>query len=172
MRLKYAIPILLCVLVLTGACSKPTRTDVPTANSSRRATSAPSSTGDALAFARCLREHGVPMPDPDPTIQWGNLNQLPQWDTAYPACRNLQPPSNGGNNPPSAQELEQLRVYAACMREHAVEMADPDQNGNLVTGGRFANMDRTQVDNDPAYKAAVTACQDKLPDNLKQGPGK
>ena len=133
MRLKYAISILLCALVLTGACSKPANTGIPTANSSGAATPVSSSTGDAVAFARCLREHGVPMPDPDPSIQWGNLNQLPQWDTAYPACRYLQPSSNEANNPPSAQELDQLRVYAVCMREHGVEVADPDQNGNLVT---------------------------------------
>jgi hypothetical protein len=172
MRFKYTISVLLFGLVLTGACSEPAETGIPTADSSGGATPASSSTGDALAFARCLREHDVPMPDPNPNIQWGNLNQLPQWDTAYPACRYLQPPSNDANNPPSAQELEQLRGYAVCMREHGVEMADPDQNGNLVTGGRFANMDRTRTDNDPVYKAAVTACRDKLPDNLKRGPEK
>src|SRR5215468_5671557 len=153
MRLKYATAVLLCGLVLTGACSRPATTGVPTANRSGAATPASSPTGDALAFARCLREHGVPMPDPEPTIQWGNLNQLPQWDNAYASCRHLEPASNSGTNPPSAQELEQLRVYAVCMRDHGVEMADPDPNGNLVTGGRFADMDRTQADNDPAYKA-------------------
>src|SRR5262245_27527086 len=128
-RLMSAFSIMLCGLVLTAACDKPAKTGIPTAYTSGGATAASSSIGDALAFARCLREHGVPMPDPDPTIQWGNLNQLPQWDTAYQLCRQLEPASDGVGNPPSARELEQLRTYAVCMREHGVEMADPDQNG-------------------------------------------
>lgn len=85
------------------------------------------------------------------------------WDAAIRACQQLLP---GGGEPAAAdpQQLEGLRLYAACMREHGVEMTDPDPNtGKSQFGGRLANVSRDQILNDPTYKAADAACKDKLP---------
>jgi hypothetical protein len=80
------------------------------------------------------------------------------------ACRTLLP--NGGVRPtPDAAQLEQLRVFAQCMRDNGVDMPDPDPNGagfGLGAGGgagRNPQLDR----NNPTFQKAFEACQSKLP---------
>ena len=57
------------------------------------------------------------------------------------------------------------------MRAHDIPITDPelpgagDRPGNMRIEGRFNTMLRDQVENDPGYKAAIAACQDKLPNN-------
>jgi hypothetical protein len=78
------------------------------------------------------------------------------------ACQPLLP---GGGAPAAGdpQQLEGLRLYAVCMREHGVEMTDPDPDtGNSQFTGRLANASRDQILNDPTYKTADAACKDKL----------
>jgi hypothetical protein len=128
-------------------------------------------------FARCMREHGQNVPDPDPNS--GNLANTPPpggaagWNTAMQACQHFLP-SNGGQADSNPQELEGLRRYAVCMREHNIEMTDPDPNtGRSQFQGRFANANRDQILNDPTYKAAEAACKDKLPsDAPPKGAGR
>jgi hypothetical protein len=49
------------------------------------------------------------------------------------------------------------------MRAHGIDISDPDPTtGDMPLGGRLANATRAQVQNDPGYKAAHDACQDKL----------
>jgi hypothetical protein len=115
-----------------------------------------------------MRAHGINMPDPNPEIQWGDLDQSPAWRPAFQACQQFLPPSNGDSTL-SSQELERLRAYAACMRAHSIDLGDPDPTGDMTLHGRLANATRAQVDNDPGYKAATAACQDKLPE---EKPGK
>jgi hypothetical protein len=113
-----------------------------------------------------MREHGQNMPDPDPNN--GNVSLTPPagntsgWDAARRACQPLLP---GGGAPAvgDPQQLEALRLYAVCMREHGIEMTDPDPNtGNSQYTGRLANATKDQILNDPTYKAADAACEDKL----------
>jgi hypothetical protein len=46
------------------------------------------------------------------------------------------------------------------MREHGVDVPDPDPDGtlNIGRGGRFGNINPT----DPKVQAAFTACRDRL----------
>jgi hypothetical protein len=120
----------------------------------------------ALAFARCMRQHGINMPGPNPDIDWGQEGQAPGWDAAWQACRQLLPPSDlPQSSPPSAQELGQLRAFAVCMRAHGIDMSDPDpKTGNMTTG----SVTRDQEQNDPAFEAAEAACRDKLPTRERQ----
>jgi hypothetical protein len=134
------------------------------------ATTSPGGSSDprqgALAYARCMRQHGINMPDPNPDIDWGQEGQAPGWDAAWQACQQLLPPSDlPQSSPPSAQELGQLRAFAVCMRAHDIDMSDPDpQTGNMTTG----SVTRDQERNDPAFKAAEATCRDKLPAEEKQ----
>lgn len=78
------------------------------------------------------------------------------------ACQQFLP-NGGAPDAVDPQELEGLRAYAACMREHGVEMTDPDPiTGKSQFGGRFANAGKDQIFNDQTYKAADAACKDKL----------
>ncbi|REE97170.1 hypothetical protein [Thermomonospora umbrina] len=80
-----------------------------------------------VAYARCLRGQGVNVPDPDP----GAANQLqvpkgvdPQkMSSAQQACRASAPQGLGGGTD-SAQH-DQMVAMARCLREHGVNVADP-----------------------------------------------
>jgi hypothetical protein len=132
-------------------------------------TSADGSQDDRRAarnFTRCMRQHGINMADPNPDIQWGQLNQAPGWDAAWQACRRLLPASAvQQGSPPSAQELGQLRAFAVCMRAHGIDMSDPDpKTGDMTTG--YATRDQEQ--NGPTFQVAEAACRDKLPAEARQ----
>jgi hypothetical protein len=135
------------------------------------ATTSPGGSGKAkkqraLAFARCMRQHRINLPDPNPDIDWGQEGQAPGWDAAWQACRQLLSPSDlPQSSPPSAQELGQLRAFAVCMRTHGIDMSDPDpKTGNMTTG----SVTRDQEQSDPAFEAAEAACRDKLPARERQ----
>ncbi|GLY69903.1 hypothetical protein Atai01_65220 [Amycolatopsis taiwanensis] len=118
-------------------------------------------------FAKCARDHGVNVPDPDPNSSNQSLVppsgvQAPQWTAVLQACQQFLP-NGGAPQAPDPRELDGLRAYAVCMREHGIEVSDPDPNtGQSTIGGRLANATRTQIENDPGYQAASQACQDKL----------
>jgi hypothetical protein len=167
----FAIPILICGLVLAAACGRAPGPSVPTASGSASA-SASAGSGDLTAFVNCVRQHGVTVPDPDPDFAWQQAEHSAGWEAAWEACRALLPPPPAGaaSQLPSAQELEQLRVYAVCMRAHGIAMSDPDRTGDMQVGGRLENVTRAQLNNDPGYKAAQAACRDKLPARNPNSP--
>lgn len=168
MRRIFALPVLIAGLTAAAACSPTPDTGVPTAHSSA-AVSPSTGSGDLSAYVACIREHGVNVLDPAPGVQvraW--IRQQAEADAAFDAadvaCHHLLPA--GAEPPPptvSAQELEQLRAYAVCMRSHEIEMTDPTPEGNMRVGGRLEHVNRTQLLADPAFKAAQEACKDKLP---------
>jgi len=81
------------------------------------------------AYAKCMREHGVDMPDPEPGAGGGmNLSveagEKEKVDKANDACKKLMP--NGGVPPkPSAADLDEMRKQAQCLRDHGIEVKDP-----------------------------------------------
>jgi hypothetical protein len=173
MRQLLAIPILICGLALAAGCGKTSGPSVPAANGS--ASPSPSAAnGGYSAFFGCMRAHGISVPDPAPSSpgavgEWVDQQsaQNPGFDPAAVACQSQLPASDPNSHPantlPTAQELEQLRTYAVCMRAHGIQMSDPDPTGDMQTGGRLAHATRAQELNDPGYKAANQACKSKLP---------
>ncbi|MEC3981163.1 hypothetical protein [Amycolatopsis sp. H20-H5] len=99
----------------------------------------------ARVFAKCMREHGVDMPDPkvSPDGKGIAVQAMPadgmdenKMKAADEACKKFLP--NGGEmKPPSPEELDKLRKEAKCMREHGIDMPDPDQAnpGRTTIGG-------------------------------------
>jgi hypothetical protein len=87
-----------------------------------------SANSKALAYARCVRFHGVPgFPDPNSAGEFDKttIRQLSasnsQYQTATQACEHLLPNSGGG---PTAAEVQQewngMASFARCMRSHEV----------------------------------------------------
>jgi outer membrane murein-binding lipoprotein Lpp len=110
-------------------------------------------------FAKCMREHGVDMPDPKPAGDGGGMaitlggdeKDRSKLDAAQNACKHLMP--NGGEmKPPSAEELDKMRKDAKCMRDHGIDMPDPDPTGKGATrmGG--------PGDDPKKFEAAAKAC--------------
>ncbi|WP_051771857.1 hypothetical protein [Saccharothrix sp. NRRL B-16314] len=112
-------------------------------------------------FAQCMRDNGVDMPDPDPTGGkaggFGKVDRTdPDFERAVDACREFLP-GGGDLSKLDPEKLEQLRVFAQCMRDNGVDIPDPDPAGGKLGG--LGTVDRDS----PAFKAALTACRDKLP---------
>jgi hypothetical protein len=128
-------------------------------------------------FARCMREHGVDLPDPgqggggllSPSAGQRLDPNSPTVKAAREACKAFDPNVGGAAPPPiDPTQLAQMRDYAKCMREHGVDMPDPDPGAN--GGGNVLNTNP----NDPVFKAAGEACKDKVPNGVANtmGPGK
>ena len=161
----------IALVALAAGCGKPDGPDVATAGGDRPAASATptASAGDReeqiRQFAGCMREHGVDMPDPEPgpgglgMVGGSGVFNDPDFRTAFEACRTKLP--NGGEPPKlNPDQLERYREFAGCMREHGVDVPDPDPDGTLRlgSGGRFGNVNP----GDPKVQSALAACRDKL----------
>lgn len=87
----------------------------------------------ALAFAGCMRAHGLPN-FPDPKAGGGFLFHTgagadpssPAFKAAQTKCKKFLPPGPGSGAPPSAKTLAHFLTVAQCMRRHGVpEFPDP-----------------------------------------------
>jgi len=115
-----------------------------------------------LAFARCMRSHGI-TDFPDPNAQGGfsapnGLNpKTPQYAAANSACKSL----TGSATPPPYNPtlVAKLLKYAICMRAHGLSwFPDPNAQGHLDV-----SMPKGTSPNSPQYQAANKACSADLP---------
>jgi hypothetical protein len=152
-----AAPILAAVILVAAACGS---------SSSNEA----ASSGDqdqAVAYAQCMRENGVPaFPDPDAEGRFRGLSHEqqddPQFRAAIEACRDLAP---GGEHEKLGDPafVEQMREFSQCMRENGVpDFPDPDAQGRLRGRGH-------EQQDDPEYQAAMEICRTKLPGGGEHG---
>ena len=101
----------------------------------------------ALDFARCMREQGVDMPDPEVDEQGrirmrigaggggGAARPDPRkFEAAQKACGGLLGGGDGDRQlDPAARDA--MVAFARCMREHGVDMPDPTGDGLLMRRG-------------------------------------
>jgi hypothetical protein len=133
---------------------------VPSANGGKAAKPTPSASYDGRKFAQCMRDHGVDMPDPDPNGGGGlrklSRNQNPgTLSKALDACRSVAPPALRNPDDPKIQEA--FGKFAKCMRDHGVDVPDPDPalGGLGFPTGTFNTAD-------PAFGKAYTSCKSNL----------
>ena len=137
----------------------------------------------ALAWAKCMREHGIDVPDPEVDengrvrvmIQRRRAAEGVQDDTFEKAREECGTPFGDAGPPPLSEEeraemQETMLEFAACMREHGVDMPDPDFSsgggGSFGFGG--ANIDPQSS----TFQKAQEACQDIIGDAFgRRGPG-
>jgi hypothetical protein len=88
----------------------------------------------ALAYARCMRSHGVTnFPDPSSSggVSYQGSTSSPAFKSAQTACASLEPikvvPSSGNETPQqAAQDHATLVRWAKCMRDHGYpDLPDP-----------------------------------------------
>jgi hypothetical protein len=121
----------------------------------------------ALKFAQCMREHGVPMDDPDPGGGMGMKVGGPGIDqakvqAAQQACRQYSPFGEGGPQQDAAR-AERLRKFAQCMRDNGVP-SFPDPDGGMM---RIEQ----SVATDPDFPAAQQKCEKEFLSQLSGAPG-
>ena len=110
-----------------------------------------------LEFAECMRAHGVEMEDPKAgeAIDLGGEDD-PTTQKALAACDGKLGESG---QELSAEEGEEFKEgwleFAKCVREHGVDMADPE-----FLGPGKVHLDRSATES-PAFEEAREACQGK-----------
>jgi hypothetical protein len=139
------------------------------ASSSPGGSSPGGSAASGVAWAQCVRAHGVPnFPDPDGSgqVPKETAQQLGVSDsvlgTATNACANLNP-----NNPASPQTAAQVvrngLAVARCMRAHGLpKFPDPTTGSSGVHFVISVSGDGFNPD-DPQVIAKARACQAQLP---------
>jgi hypothetical protein len=156
------------IALLASACS----------NSSTGSTGSDSATGQStayqkgLAYAQCIRAHGIPdFPDPNSKGQFyvanGSTGSLPNVSKAVAsaaakACQKLVPPSMAQGPPQGGQGAKatnQGLKFSACMRSHG-EPDFPDQASN----GSFTLPAGMNAES-PQFQAAEKDCQSLMPNN-------
>jgi len=93
----------------------------------------------AVKFSKCMREHGIDMPDPQRVGKGGikltggkvNFND-PKMKSAQSACQKYMQIGGGETIDPAkrAKLQEAALSYARCMRGQGVDMPDPKLAGN------------------------------------------
>jgi hypothetical protein len=126
----------------------------------------------ALKFARCMREHGIQMEDPQTDggrvairINGGGKDK-DKMDKAMKACEKYSPKGGGkGAKPISPEDKERMLKHARCMREHGVDMPDPvfDENGGGFVKARGGSAGSKGKPDKATLEAADKACRSLLP---------
>jgi hypothetical protein len=128
-------------------------------------------TDQALAYAKCMRAHGIP-DFPDPTVQDNahtkgvgfSLNGInpnsPQVKAAAKTCQR----QTGFGHITAAQlqaGMTAMLKFAECMRSHGIAgFPDPFENSHQIG----LNLDGTGIDqSSPRFTAAQKACQPLMP---------
>lgn len=128
-----------------------------------------------VEFARCMRAHGINVPDPFHRPGHEGLSvdlpeQGPATSDAYGACGHFLEPTIELKQRAAEQRITPamrlgLIRYAECMRGHAIAMLDPGQMGQLSLGpvpgisnglGRYT----------PQFRAADHSCRHLLPASI------
>ena len=158
------VPVAILGIVALAACSS-SSSSPPGASSS----AASSAYTKALAYAQCMRAHGVPSyPDPNSKGQFFIANGASDptanvsttvLNAAAQACQKLlpatmvKPPNGQGSTSNQTAELN----WAACMRSHGEpNFPDPASNGSFtLPPGMNAES--------PQFQAALKACPRPAP---------
>ena len=122
----------------------------------------------ALQWAKCMRENGADVPDPKVDAE-GRLVITPEDAPPNPAdeayrraldeCAELMRKALPDPGAISKEEEARMRdaalEFTKCMRAQGIDMPDPSTRGGGVSV--------PVQPNDPAFRRAAEACQDKLP---------
>jgi hypothetical protein len=126
----------------------------------------------ALKFAKCMREHGVDMPDPTRAGGGGILQKMggpgkrdggpgdPKMRAADKACAKYRELGGGQAPDPAAmaKQRDAFVAYARCMRGKGINMPDPKVSGN----GIQMSIGKGIRPDSAVFKAADKACHTLL----------
>jgi hypothetical protein len=169
-RLLTATALMSAVLVAGCGGGSPS----PTSGEST-STSAASAVESGVAFARCIRSHGVPsFPDPKVSgqaVRMGSPRTVrsPAFQSAAHSCQRLLPKGPPGPEPPSPQAQSRMLEVSACMRRHGISgFPDPSTSppssaagyiGIIGNGGYYLAIPKAIDTSSPAFEHAAAPCR-------------
>ncbi len=168
-RLLTAAALLSGVLMAGCGGSSPS----PTGGASGAASTA-SAVESGVAFARCIRSHGVPnFADPKvsgQTVRMGSPRTIesPAFQSAAHSCQRLLPKGAPSSEPPSPRAQARMLAVSACMRKHGISgFPDPStsppsnsagNSGIIGSGGYYLAIPKSLDTNSPAFEQAAAVC--------------
>ncbi|MGH3288328.1 MAG: hypothetical protein ACRDPD_27215 [Streptosporangiaceae bacterium] len=166
LRCVGALAVVAAAALLTAACSAPSS---PSVGGGGTSTAESAAYRANIAFAQCMRTHGVPsFPDPGPStdfhVSGGPVHGAPTstLGKAYSDCSHLLPNGSSSNNGQvTTQELSEGVTLAQCLRSHG-EPSFPDPtvvNGSLTFA--FTAVNTSQ------FQTAVNDCRSVTPAGIK-----
>jgi hypothetical protein len=122
----------------------------------------------ALKFTRCMRDHGIDMPDPQSSADGRGVliggpaggkakfnPNTPAFKTAEKACKKYMDAVRPNLTPAQQQEMQQQMLeMVRCMREHGVNIPDAAAGGEGVRIGPGTGVDPES----PTFQRAQKAC--------------
>jgi hypothetical protein len=159
--------------LLAGGCGGGSSSSSSAA--SARSTRASTNSQSQLAFASCMRAHGLSsFPDPNssgeiPKTQVVPLASSPQFPVAQRACQHLLPNVSGPTDTHAEVQaaLSGMLQFAACMHSHGVQnWPDPIVDRDHPDDPRPVFDLHSSVDPDaPQIAADMHACQHVMPES-------
>ena len=122
-----------------------------------------------LDYARCMREHGVDVPDPQPGA--GGLRSMltdgdrndPRFREAESECRKHLQDLVAQIDEDQRREFEEARLeFARCMREKGFDVPDPRSGQASGGSGQEGALGGLDLD-DPRVQEAMEACSERGP---------
>jgi hypothetical protein len=122
----------------------------------------------ALDYAKCMRENGLPdYPDPEQggdgrvVIAPGNSEGDPKTKAAQEACRDKMPQGVARDMRGGKVETAKVTAWAKCIRDNGVpKFPDPEVEGSQIKINLGA---LGMKPDDPKLQKASAACQDRSP---------
>lgn len=166
-RHSYGAAVLVSALALAGlaGCGSNSTSGTPSTAAGGHGGDANAPAQDqVLKYAKCMRQHGVNMPDPGPSggmVQPGGPDNDSKVQAASKACKQYEPAAPANPNDPAAFDRE-LKM-AQCMRRHGIDVQDPQQGQPMkikIRQGDQAKLSQAQE-----------ACRKELGDHPPLGKG-
>jgi hypothetical protein len=163
---------------------------VAACGSSAAPSSASSSTSSSryqarLSLAKCLRSHGLNVPDPSPNGGpaaggagggagggFRALRSQPNFNSAMQACAKYRAAASpfANQSPQQRAQFQQgLVKFAQCMRAHNINLPDPSASAGGGPGV-FSQIPQSERSS-PAFQTAMQACSSNLPFRRGGAPG-
>ena len=172
------------VLLLAACSSDPPATALPSGAGAATPDASASASLDPddaiLQFARCMRDHGVDVPDPDDgrvAVDGSGVapEQLEAAETACEEWQRMAEPEDGGT-PLTAEEKQTFLDHAQCMRDRGWNVPDPTFDGGRVEQKFRRGPEAAPGDpdpGDPRFEKDLEECAEvaglELPGEKKEG---
>lgn len=175
-RILPFLPLLLAGVLLSGCSDDGSSSTADSSAGSGGGASPTSPEEKTLAYAKCMRDNGVPkFPDP---AEGGGIKldrdsgvdpESSEFKKAQEACVDLSPQGVGGSG--GALDSTKVAAWAECIRKNGIpEFTDPKINGGSMEISLAEGMDPDDAD----FKKAMDSCRDKFPGGgviMKRGGG-
>jgi hypothetical protein len=138
----------------------------------------------ALKFAKCMRDEGIDMPDPQRSGNGGIVQKMGEpgkpvnqakAEPAQKKCEHFLQDGGGSGKGPGddPKQRDALLKYSKCMRQNGLDgFPDPKFSGNKVELSIKKGSGASNLNPDsPTFKAADKVCQKILADIKGGGPG-